>query len=165
MALLRLTLAIAAAMLAACSQAGAQPSERSGLSAPAGWQPLPELAASAAKALAADKIRVDGFEAWGELAKGCYGVWLALHGDGASAQQVLAGIEAEGIEVSDVVKPEASDGLVAATFTRTIATTVWRGRLRARIAAGKITALACFANDREPGACELACTTLLGGLP
>ena len=92
-------------------------------------------------------------------------MWLALHGDGASAQQVLAGIEAEGIVVRDVVKPEGRDGLVSATFERPQAATPWRGRLRARIAAGKITALACFANQREPGACEPACTMLLGGLP
>ena len=69
-----------------------------------------------------------------------------------------------------MVVPESGDGVVAMSFETTAAPGssvhgAYRGRLRARIAAGKITALACFANEREPAACESACTALLGGLP
>lgn len=147
--------------LAACGQAGAQPTATSGLTAPVGWIAIPAIATAAATAAKGDGVTVDGAEAWGDPARGCYGVWLALHGDGASAEQVLAGFATEPITTTNVVKPDTGDGLVAMSFTRG----VYRGRLRARIAAGKITALACFANDREPIACDGACTTLLGGLP
>ena len=166
MALLRLMLA----SLAACSQAGAQPSATSGLTPPAGWIAMPEIATAAATAAKGGGVTVDGAEAWGEPARGCYGVWLALRGEGASAEQVLAGLAGQPITTRDVVKPETGDGIVALGFdtTRAPGSAVrgnYRGRLRARIAAGTITALACFANEREPNACEGACTALLQGLP
>jgi hypothetical protein len=166
MALLRLMLL----SLAACGQAGAQPSATSGLTPPAGWIAIPEIAAAAATAAKGGGVTVDGAEAWGDPARGCYGVWLALHGEGASADQLLAGLAGQPVTVRDVVKPETGDGIVSLGFDSTTApgTSVrenYRGRLRARIAAGKITALACFANEREPNACDGACTTLLGELP
>ncbi|MBA3455618.1 MAG: hypothetical protein H0T42_21165 [Deltaproteobacteria bacterium] len=156
--------------LTACGQAGAQPSAASGLTPPAGWIAIPEIATAAATAAKGDGVTVDGAEAWGDPARGCYGVWLALHGAGISAEQVLAGLASQPITTRDVVKPESGDGIIALGFETTAApgSTVrgsYRGRLRARIAAGKITALACFANEREPSACAGACTTLLGGLP
>ena len=147
--------------LAACGQAGAQPSATSGLTAPAGWIAIPEIATAAATAAKSDGVTIDGAEAWGDPARGCYSVWLALHGEGASAEQVLAGLATESITTTNVVRPDTGDGVVVMSFMRG----AYRGRLRARIAAGTITALACFANDREPLACEGACTTLLGGLP
>jgi len=162
MALLRLTLVA----LAACGQAGAQPSTASGLTVPAGWVAIPEIATAITTAAKGDGVTVAGAEAWGDPARGCYGVWLALTGDGASAEQVLAGIAEQPLTTSSVVKPEGADGLVTLSFeTAPGAASPYRGRLRARIATGKITTLACFANDREPAACEAACTLLLGGLP
>lgn len=155
--------------LAACGQAGAQPNATSGLTAPAGWIALPEIATAAFAAAKSDGSTVDGTEAWGDPARGCYGVWIALHGDGATAEKVLAGLALQPITTTGIVKPESGDGLVALSFETTAApgaaSGTYRGRLRARIAAGKITALACFANEREPVACESSCTALLGGLP
>lgn len=199
MALLRLSvragvMALAASWFAACGQAGADPSVTSGLAAPRGWKTLPEMASAVAAAAKGNGVTVDGAEAWGEPSRGCYAVWLALRGEGASAEQVLAGIGAQPWTTTNLVKPDTTDGLVALTFeTRSptadaaptgepsghaagsaagsasppvIRTTgTHRGRLRARIAAGKVTALACFANEREPVACETPCTTLLGGVP
>ena len=166
MALLRLMLVT----LAACGQAGAQPSATSGLKAPVGWIAIPEIATAVAAAAKTEGTTVDGAEAWGDPARGCYGVWLAIHGDGASAEQVLAGLASQPITTTNIVKPESTDGVVALSFETTAApgTSVggtYRGRLRARLAAGQITALACFANEREPIACETACTSLLGGIP
>lgn len=162
MALLRLIRAGTLVALGACGQAGAQPpAQTSGLTAPAGWRALPELAGAVGFAMSGEGIRLDGVEAWGEPAIGCYSVWMAMHGAGASAQEVLAGLEAEALELRDVVKPDGADGVVAASFEKP----PYRGRLRARVATGTIVALACFANEREPGACDAACTTLLGGLP
>jgi len=157
MALLRLMLVA----LAACGQAGAQPTASSGLTAPAGWIAIPEIATAVATAAKDAGSTIDGSEAWGDPARGCYGVWLALHGDGASAEQVLAGITGQTITTTNIIKPETADGIVTLSFEKG----AHHGRLRARIAAGKITALACFANEREPAACEAPCTTLLGGLP
>jgi len=147
--------------LAACGQAGAQPTASSGLTAPAGWIAIPEIATAVATAAKDAGSTIDGSEAWGDPARGCYGVWLALHGDGASAEQVLAGITGQTITTTNIIKPETADGIVTLSFEKG----AHHGRLRARIAAGKITALACFANEREPAACEAPCTTLLGGLP
>lgn len=156
--------------LAACGQAGAQPSATSGLTAPVGWIAIPEIATAVAAAAKGEGTTVDGAEAWGDPARGCYGVWLAVHGDGASAEHVLAGLATQPITTTNVVKPETGDGVVAMSFETTAAPGggargTYRGRLRARLTAGQIKALACFANEREPVACESACTALLGGLP
>ena len=118
---------------------------------PAGWVALPSLAA---------QTRVPNAEAWGDTTRGCYAVWFHLQGSGATADAVLAGLAAEQIATSDLVKPEG-DGIVAATFTKG----VYKGRLRAQIADGAITALACFANQREPKSCDQPCTAVLGALP
>jgi hypothetical protein len=147
MALLRLALI----GLAACGQAGAQPSAASGITPPAGWQALPELGA---------KIGVAGAEAWGETARGCYAVWFVVRGNGATAEAILAGLATAKLATSNVVKPDG-DGVLTAAFTAA----PYTGRLRARIAGDTITSLACFANEREPASCESPCTTLLGALP
>jgi hypothetical protein len=163
MALLRLIAAISACVVAAgCGQAGAEATASSGLLAPAGWKPLPDLAQAVAPATKAAGVTIDGTEAWGETAIGCYALWLKLHGVGATSEAVMNGLDLARISVRDVVAPEpGEDGLVALTFERP----PYRGRLRARMAGGSITALACFANDREPSSCDQPCTTLLGGLP
>ena len=97
MALLRLMLVT----LAACGQAGAQPSATSGLKAPVGWIAIPEIATAVAAAAKTEGTTVDGAEAWGDPARGCYGVWLAIHGDGASAEQVLAGLASQPITTTN----------------------------------------------------------------
>lgn len=165
MAHLRVSLAFVVAALApACDQAGAQAgAATSGIAPPAGWHALPDVARAAADAAKSDGIAVAS-EAWGETARGCYAVWLSLAGSGASVEQVLEGIASERLETKDIVKPGADSGgkgLVTLAFSRP----GYAGRLRARVEAGGITALACFANEREPIACEAACTALLGSLP
>jgi hypothetical protein len=161
---------IAILALAACRQS-AEAGPGSGITPPLGWRALPDLAAAVTKAAATERITVAGSEAWGETAMGCYGAWLALRGGAGDpdvmAQQVLDGLAAEpelaGITVRDVVKPAAGadHGTLALAFTRAHQ----RGRLRAQLdRTGRITALACFWNEREPAACESACTGLLGKL-
>ena len=161
MALLRLALVA----LAACGQAGAQPTAPppvpSGITAPAGWAALPELAQTVRDATKAEGATVDGVEAWGETARGCYAVWFALAGSGATADAVIAGLAAEKLATSNVVKPESGDGVTAVTFAKP----PYTGRLRVRTQGGKLTALACFANQREPASCDAPCTTLLGAIP
>lgn len=148
MALLRLAALLA---LSACGSAGAQPTTTtvtSGVKPPAGWAVLPQVATA---------VGVPGAEAWGDPARGCYAVWFRLEGKGATADAVLAGLAAEKITTSDLVTPDG-EGIVAATFAKG----AYTGRLRARIADGSITALACFANQREPKSCDAPCTTVLG---
>jgi hypothetical protein len=174
MADLRL-IAAAAAAIAGCSRAGAAPEQVSGLTPPAGWQALPEIAAAARAAIGAG-APVDGAEAWGEPAMGCYAVWLAIRASGAAeaiGKQVVAGFigaaagsgagaPARGgtMILKDVAAPSGDEGVLALAFERGD----HRGRLRARLGGGRIAALACFANQREPLACETACTALLGGI-
>lgn len=162
MALLRLASIVA---LGACGQAGAQPgaqpSAPSGIAAPSGWTALPELAKSVGDATKADGVTVEGVEAWGETARGCYAVWFRLAGAGANADAVIAGLAAEKVATSNVVRPDAGDGITALTFTKP----PHAGRLRVRTQDGKLTALACFANQREPASCDAPCTALLGALP
>ena len=179
---------IAACCLAACSRADAQP-QASGIKPPAGWQAQPAIAAAAKEALG--KATVDGIESFGEPAMGCYSVWMALRGSGGAkdvAEQLLRGLTEQKpdkkkpppkrkLEIKDVVKPTAEEGILSLTFESALLgdglrptlgdglRPIYKGRLRARLGKGKITMLACFSSQREPAACETACTTMLGALP
>lgn len=166
MAQLRVTLALVAAV-AGCRASEAGPS--SGLTPPAGWRPLASLATAAGGAAKQAGMTVDGAEAWGEPARGCYGAWLGLHGAKgaplAVADAILATLPAElpGVAVADVVKPAANAdaGVLALAFTRG----TYRGRVRAQLASsGLMAVVACFWNPREPAACETKCTQLLGSV-
>lgn len=168
MAQLRL-IAIALAALAGCRASEAGPT--SGLVAPNGWRPSPELAAAARDAAMQAKITVDGVEAWSEPARGCYGAWLALRGDAgapdAIAEQMITSLSAEptlaGITVTEVVKPVA--GADAGVLSLAFARPPNRGKLRAQLArSGAHAVLACFWNVREPVACEASCAQLIGGM-
>jgi len=155
---------LAAIALAACTAADAQPpAAASGVTAPAGWLQLPALASAAKTGATAGGVTVDGSEAWGEPGMGCYAVWVALHGSGgdapALAEQVRGGLAAASIEVKDVTAPGA-DGLMTLGFAKA----PYAGKLRARLGSGKIAALACFGNGREPKACERACDGVLGAM-
>src|SRR5262249_9052775 len=141
-------------------------SATSGLAPPSGWQALPQLSSAARTAAAG--VGVAGSEAWGDTARGCYAVWIALRGAGATtdkmAEQLLASVAREpGIAVRDVIKPiaGAEPGLLSLSFERA----AYHGRLRASLARdGRISALTCFWNQREPTACGEACTQLIGSL-
>ncbi|MBA3541019.1 MAG: hypothetical protein H0T79_15520 [Deltaproteobacteria bacterium] len=155
-----LTLLATACAPAAAGQPSAPPTTASGLTAPVGWQVLPELAKAVAGAAKADGIVVEGSEAWGEPARGCYAAWIALRGSDANVlivEDALAGLAAEKFAMTNVIKP-TSDGVLAFGFERA----PYRGRVRARLDGGHLAALACFANEREPASCELPCTALLG---
>lgn len=127
---------------------------------PAGWVPMPQLATAATGVLAKANATAD---AWGEPAMGCYAaiVTFAAKGKaGALAKALRKQVEAA-VKVSDVVEPAANaeTGVLALTFEKA----PYRGRARVAIDAG-VTALACFWNDREPVACEAACTALIGSM-
>ena len=116
-------------------------------------------------------MAVDGVEAWGETSRGCYATWFALHGKGgapdAMAEQLVRGLKIEpallGILVHDVVKP--APGAASVSTPLGFDRGAYRGRLRASLAKdGKLAALACFWNQREPVACEQACTGLIGSM-
>ena len=155
---------IALAALAACGRADAD-GAKAPVQPPVGWLALPGLASGANKAAAAEGITVDGAEAWGDPAAGCYAVWLALHGSSgdapALAKQVVDGLAAAKLETSEVSVPSTDDGVLGLRFA---AQGGVKGRLKARLGGGKISALACFANPREPKACEATCTTMLGAI-
>jgi hypothetical protein len=98
-------------------------------------------------------------------------VWLALGAPGAAeaiAQQVVAGFTAAAagsgagakLTFKDAAAPAGDAGVLALSFERGD----HRGRLRARLGGGRIAALACFANQREPLTCEAACTSFLGAI-
>ena len=121
---------------------------------PATWRALPDMARAIA---AAAHVPDTDAQAWGEPARGCYAVWLAV-----PAQAGSDAIEADlhgvaGLAVQGVARP--SPGEVTLAFARA----PYHGRLRARAAAGRTEALACFWNAREPAACQAACDGILGG--
>jgi hypothetical protein len=150
-------------MLVALAACRAEADPGSGITAPAGWRTMPELA-TAVRTAAVD-VTVSGSEAWGEPAMGCYATWLAVHAGGAApdamAQQLLDRIAAEKIEVRDVVKPTA--GAETGTLSFGLARAPYHGRVRAELDRdGRVTALVCFWNQREPHACETACAALIG---
>jgi hypothetical protein len=64
----------------------------------------------------------------------------------------------EAVVTSDVVKPTAATGVLTFAFT----SLPYRGRVRAQLGKGRLGAVACFANEREPLACQAICTQLLG---
>jgi hypothetical protein len=152
-----------AALLVACSAAGAEPASRGAGAPPAGWTQLSPIAAAAAAAAKAEGVTVDAVDAWGEPALGCYAVWLALHGGTAGAaalaDQVLGSLP--GVSLDELAKPGAPDGVLAFAFARP----PYRGRVRAQLGDGRIAVVACFGNHREPIACEAACTRVLEGGP
>jgi hypothetical protein len=140
---------------------------------PAGWKPLPAIASAVRAAATADGVAVDATDAWGEPARGCYSVSIELHGAlhgapadaPALADQVLASLPAPitspgGGELSELVRPSGPDGILAFRF----ASPPYRGRLRARLGRGRIAAVACFFNQREPLACDAACTGVLAAV-
>jgi len=163
------------AMLAVAVAAGgcraSEASSGSGITPPEGWRALPSLAQAAAEAARTAHVTLDGVEAWGETSRGCYAAWFALRGSGgapdAMAQQLVASLSADpalfGIVLRDVQKPApgGKTGVMILAFERGL----YRGTVRASLATdGKIAALACFWNQREPAACEQACAPLLGSL-
>ena len=158
------------ALAASCRTSEAETG--SGITPPAGWQALPTLAKAASDAAKDAKIAIDRVEAWGETSRGCYAASFALRGSGGApdvmAEQLVTSLSADpavfGILIRDVQKPPAGakTGVLTLAFERGL----YRGTLRASLASdGNIAALACFWNQREPAACEQACTTLLGSLP
>jgi len=171
---LRLTAPALAVAVAACSAAGAEPAPAARPAAaaaapagpaahPAGWRQLPAIASAVAAAARADGVAVDATDAWGEPARGCYAVWLALRGGSAGAaalaDQVLGSVA--GLAPTEVVRPIGPDGTLAFGFARP----PYRGRVRARVGAGRIAAVACFANQREPLTCDAACRGVLEAAP
>jgi hypothetical protein len=118
---------------------------------PAGWMPLPQLASAA-------KAQIDGAraDAWGEPAMGCYAATLTF----AQRGKVAAMIDdaKQSVTVHDVVAPATPTGVLALSFDKS----PYRGRVRATLDGKTVSALACFWNEREPAACEAACTALIG---
>ncbi|HET9621747.1 MAG TPA: hypothetical protein VFP84_10290 [Kofleriaceae bacterium] len=154
--------------LVACNAAGADPAPPGALpGSPASWKALPAIASAVSQAAAADGVTVDATDAWGDPALGCFAVRLALHGGAASndalVDQVLAGLASKpgGLTFSELVKPTPTGDVLAFSFARA----PYRGRVRAKLAAGKITALACFGNQRAPAGCETTCGHMLQGAP
>jgi len=160
MAQLRL---IALALCAACGTSEAAPPPSSGLTAPAGWQVAPQIAKAASEAAGSSAT---SSEAWAEPARGCYAVWIGLHGAAgaidAAADRLVASVQKLGVTTSEVAKPAAGEhGELQLAFAKQ----PYRGKLRAQLAkTGDVIALACMWNEREPKACETSCATLLGSL-
>jgi hypothetical protein len=157
----------------ACSAAGAEPAAPSApapalpANHPADWRPLPPIAAAVGAAAKADGVTIDAADAWGEPARGCYGVWLALHGGAAAApalaDQVLDSLRGDRtaeVTIDDLVAPTTPAGVLAFQFRRA----TYRGRVRAQLDAGRIAAIACFGNEREPARCDADCAAVLGGV-
>ncbi len=156
-------------VLIACRSSEAGPT--SGLTPPPGWSALPSLASAASSAAKASKLGVDGIEAWGEPARGCYAAWFSVRGGSgtpdAIATELVKSLSSEpslmGIMVRDVVTPAAgqASGVLSLSFERG----AYHGKLRANVATdGVIDALACFWNGREPAACAQACSAMIGSM-
>jgi hypothetical protein len=169
MAELRLIALATTIALSGCRSSEAGPT--SGLATPAGWRPMPDVAAVALNAAKTAKTTVNGAEAWAEPSRGCYAVWLALTSD-EGAPEVLADLVVRsltsspslvGMTVANVTKPAAGSpsGVLSLSFTRP----PYQGLLRSQISRnGSYAALACFWNQREPAACQAACTQFIGSM-
>ena len=151
-------LLLAAVFFLGCGKAEAVPvgAELPVPQAPAGWSEMPDMAGAIA---AAAHVGTGDVHAWGEPARGCYAAWLGVaEAAGSDAvERDLRGVA--GLTVHDVAHP--APGEIALAFERA----PYRGRLRAATGGTRLTALACFWNEREPAACAAACAKLLGGAP
>src|SRR5262245_6932160 len=123
------------AALAGCSSSEAAPT--SGLLPPAGWQALPSIAAAAKRAATESKIAVEGSEAWGDPARGCYGAWLAISGGRGNAAKMADDVVAsisklDGITLKEIVKPATGSDELTLGFERA----PYRGHVRATLGTG-----------------------------
>lgn len=161
----------AAAAIAAIGCRTSEADPGSGLSPPAGWQALPQLAAAATDAAKADGVTIEGSEAWADQARGCYAAWVAWRGAKGAPEKLADALvlavssekSLEGIAVRDIAKPTpgANVGVVSLGFERG----EYRGTFRAQLTReGQVAALACFWNQREPAACEAGCGKLVGSM-
>jgi hypothetical protein len=158
-----------AASAVGCGTSEAGPG--SGLTPPAGWRALPELAAAAAQAAKEAGVTIDVGEAWADQARGCYAAWLSWQGAKGAPDRLADALvlavssekSLEGIALREVVKPTPGGnvGVVSLGFERG----EYRGTVRAQLTReGLVAALACFWNQREPAACEADCRKLVGGM-
>ncbi len=147
MALVRLAAVVA---LASCGRASG---DTGGVTPPAGWRALPELANAIGTA-----AQLDGVQAWGDPAKGCYAASIVATGGGDLAGELLAALAAEKVVTTDIVKPTNNTGVLAFTLERG----PYRGMVRAQLEPDRVSALACYHNQREPLGCESACAAFLG---
>lgn len=183
----RRALILAAAVLVGCRGASAEstettesaassppawsPEPRHGIDVPADWKELPEVAAAAVAAARGilEDVVTHG-HAWGEPSRGCYLAVVELHGKRrdsiASLKKELEATVGAGVEITGwTSSPDAEDSSeVEARFTGTLS-----GQLRAHLVLDRqriphALAAACFYNDRQPAACENACTPLLAML-
>jgi hypothetical protein len=146
-------LRLIALALAACSASDAAPAPVPLATVPAGWVPLPAMALAARAAIAGSST-----DAWGEPAKGCYAATLVF-GERGTVAALLAEVK-QAVSLRDVVEPSAAGGVLSFGFDKA----PYKGRVRATLDGKTVTALACFWNDREPAACETACTAMLGSM-
>jgi hypothetical protein len=148
----------AATVMLGCGSADARSTGLAGR-VPATWRAVPAIADAMRTASTAPGLTIDTAEAFGDPAAGCFAAHLALHGGDAAAdalsRDLLEGLAAAKIATRDVATPTSALSL-------TFAAGAFRGKLRAQLGDGSVDALACFANDRDATACELACTPLLG---
>ena len=148
----RIVAVMACVLGGGCGRAEAVP----GQAGPAGWAAIDGIAKAAGDAAKGDGVKVEAASAWGDEARGCYAVALELSGAGGSedalAKQVADGATAAGLVVKDVAN---ASGVLTMAFARA----PYTGHARAELAkTGHIAARACFWNEREPAACEAACT-------
>ena len=140
--------------LAACSASDAAPPPAApSVTVPDGWVSLPALALAARGV-----IEHSTADAWGEPAMGCYATALTF-GERGPVGALLDDVK-KTVTVSDAVVPSAAGGVLSFAFTRG----EYKGRVRANLDGKTVSALACFWNQREPGACEAACTAMLGSM-
>ena len=139
--------------LAACSASEAAPPAAPIANVPAGWVSLPAVALAARGA-----IQGSTADAWGEPAMGCYSATLAFPERGPVG--ALLDDVKKSVAVSDAVIPSAAGGVLSFAFDKA----PYKGRVRANLDGKTVTALACFWNDREPAACEAACTAMIGSM-
>jgi hypothetical protein len=171
-------LIVAAALLAACDGASAQPTPAPVAAAdvqpavraalPSTWIELPDVARAAITAAAAVEGVTVASAAWGDPALGCYLLAIDLRGAGRDRLQVIVDrlgwhLDAQAAmhewrppaaqaEPADVTGRMTVGGLTGGF--RGVVSVDARSLPRAGLAA-------CFYNDREPGECEQACAALL----
>lgn len=136
------------------------------LAIPTGWQPQPTLVTAAQSASDANVgRRPRAIAAWGDPVLGCFATAIVLGlASGDDATTVLGELRTALAAGSTVDGWTDSAGVATATLARP----GWHGELRAQVTGrspARVTAVACFHNDRAPARCQPACGALLAPLP
>jgi hypothetical protein len=145
---------------AAGSGAGARGQGVEGVTIPAGWRPLAELAGSIPAQASGAQVVVESRQGWGDPAQGCFALLQRVSAPargfhlGRTQAALLQAMQATGFTAG----PNAAQLPFVGRGVQGRMRSSTQPQAEDRIA---VVSLACFYNDREPDRCRPTCDAML----